>query len=233
MSFPVEELQIKVIPSKIARQYITRHHYMKTFPNSVVSFGVFYGKKLSGCLSFGFSTSTKEKIKKIVPYIGDNEFLEMQRMHLLDTLGMNSESYVIGQVMSLLREKGLKAVITHAGGCKYDCGIVYQASSWLYFGKEPCADFYKTVNGEYKNIVAPMRFGRVPKGIKGAENIGQYLFGDGELIESYRYLYIYPLQKGLRKWLEKKALPYPKDSKRFRREGEWIENDDYEHGAEQ
>ena len=69
-----------------------------------------------------------------------------------------------------------------------------------------------------------MRFGRVPKGIKGGQNIGEYLFGEGQIIESYRYLYLYPLQKGLRKFLEKKSLEYPKDSSIFRKNQKWVEN---------
>lgn len=219
--FSPKRLEIKVIPSKVARKYIKRHHYMGTFPNAAVSFGIFDGRKLSGVIAYGYSTATEQKIKKIVPNIKEGEYIEMQRMHLLDTLGMNAESYALGVTLRMLKDKGVRAVVTHAGGCKLDCGIVYQASNWLYFGKEECRDFYKTKDGDYKNIVAPMRFGRVPKGIKGPENVGQYLFGDGELIESYRYLYVYPTSSGLRKWLEPKALPYPKDSKRFRKNQEW------------
>ena len=91
----------------------------------------------------------------------------------------------------------------------------------LYFGKEKCDDFYLTKAGEYKNIIAPMRFGRVPKGIKGGQNIGNYLFGEGEIVNSYRYLYLYPLNKGIRVFLQNKTQPYPKDSKVFRKDQQW------------
>lgn len=141
-------------------------------------------------------------------------------------LGHNTESFVLGKVYELFKKNTkIKVILTHAGGCKNDCGIVYQSSSWLYFGKEKCNDFYLTKNGEYKNIIAPMRFGRVPKGIKGNANIGRALFGEGKVIESFRYCYIYPLHKGIRAFLEKKKLPYPKDSEHFRKNQQWVNGD--------
>jgi len=223
----LKNIEVKVIDSKTAKEYTIKNHYMKTFPIPKVCFGVFYKKMLAGVLTFGESTATKQKIKRLIPNIKANEFIEMQRMNLLDILGMNAESYVLGKVYSLFKKNTkIKVIITHAGGCKNDCGIVYQSSSWLYFGKEKCNDFYLTKNGEYKNIIAPMRFGRVPKGIKGGQNVGEYLFGEGKLIDSYRYLYLYPINKGLRKYLEKKSMQYPKDSEVFRKNQEWIKGDD-------
>ena len=222
-----KELSVLVIDNKTAKEYTVKNHYMKTFPIAKVSFGVFFKKKLSGVVSFGYSTATEQKIKKIIPKIEKSEFIEMQRMNLLDDLGHNAESYFLGQIYKLFKKNtGIKILITHAGGCKNDCGIIYQASSWLYFGKEKCNDFYLTKNGEYKNIIAPMRFGRVPKEIKGGQKVGEYLFGDGDLIYSYRYLYLYPLNKGLRNYLQKKSLTYPKDSKNFRLNQKWINGDD-------
>jgi hypothetical protein len=218
-------IQVKVINSKVAKKYTIENHYMKTFPNPQVCFGVFYRNKLSGVLTFGLSTSTEEKVKKIIPNIKAGEFIEMQRMNLLDNLGYNSESYVLGKVYELFKKNTkIKVLITHAGGCKNDCGIIYQSSSWLYFGKDKCEDFYLTNKGEYKNIIAPMRFGRVPKGIKGGQAIGEYLFGEGKLIKSFRYLYIYPINKGIRSYLEKRAKAYPKDSQVFRKNQKWIIN---------
>lgn len=224
-NFNVRELTVKVIPSDIAKKYTLRYHYMKTMPNAMVCFGVFYKRKLSGVITFGRGENTAKKIKAIIPNINDNEYLEMQRMNILDICGKNSESYVLGQIMKLLKDKGIKAVITHSGGCKNDCGIVYQSSSWLYFGKEECKDFYLTQDGKFENLSAKLRFGQVPNEInrQGRQKAGEFLFGAGELINSYRYTYIYPIQKGLRKYLEKKCLPYPKDSAVFRKNGEWCD----------
>ena len=223
----LRDVVVKVIASATAKAYTIRNHYMKTFPIPKVCFGVFYKGKLNGVITFGLSTSTKQKVEKMIPKIQDDEFIEMQRMNISDVLGANAESFVLGKIYELFKKNTkIKVLITHAGGCKNDCGIVYQSSSWLYFGKEKCDDFYLTEAGEYKNIIAPMRFGRVPKGIKGPQNIGEALFGKGKIINSFRYFYFYPLNKGLRSYLEKKALPYPKDSLNFRKNQEWQNGDD-------
>lgn len=219
----LKDVAVKVIDSRTAKRYTLANHYMKTFPNPKVCFGVFYKGRLSGVLSFGLSTATAEKVRKIIPQIADNEFIEMQRMHISDILGHNAESFVLGQIYNLFKQRTkVKAIITHAGGCKNDCGIVYQSSSWLYFGSEKCDDFYLTAKGEYKNIVAPMRFGRVPKNVKGAENVGRFLFGAGNLIHSKRYFYLYPLNRGLRAYLQPKGMAYPKDSTDFRKGQQWV-----------
>ena len=219
----LDDIVIKVIDPKIAKDYTVRNHYMKTFPKPSVCFWVFYKKRLNGVLSFWTSTATKEKVKKLIPDIGDNEYIEMQRMNVSDLLWQNAESYILGQVYKLFKKNTtVKVLITHSGGCKNDCWIVYQSSSWLYFWKDKCNDFYLTSKWEYKNIVAPMRFWRVPKWIKWWQAVGEYLFWPWELIKSYRYTYLLPLQKWLRKYLEKKALAYPKDSETFRKNQEWI-----------
>lgn len=224
----LEGVIVKVIDSKTAKKYTLLNHYMKTFPIPKVCFGVFYNGKLSGVLTFGYSTSTLQKAQKIIPTLQHDEVIEMQRMNILDVLGHNVESFVLGKVYELFKKNTkIKVLITHAGGCKNDCGIIYQSASWLYFGKEKCEDFYLTKAGEYKNIIAPMRFGRVPKGTaKGGQNIGEALFGEGQLIKSFRYLYLYPLNKGLRVFLEKKKQDYPKDSQTFRQNGKWITGGD-------
>lgn len=209
------DLIVNIIPLKLAKIYILKNHYMHTWANSVINFGIFKDGKLEGVITFGYNNNTEKKIRKIIPNIAKHEFIEMQRMYLSDYLVYNSESHVLSVIIRLLRNKGLKAIITHAGGCKNDCGIVYQASSWLYFGKERCNDFYLTKDGKYKNIIAAIRYGRVPSTIKKPDEIGRFLFGEGQLIKSFRYTYIYPIQKGLRKYLERKCMLYPKDSKNF------------------
>lgn len=218
-SFELEKIIVKVIPSDIARVYTVKYHYMKTFPNSVVCFWVIYDKRLMWVITFWYSTQTEAKIKKLIPHIEKNEYLEMQRMNIKDELWKNTESYVLWKIMKILKSKWIKAVITHSWWCKNDCWIVYQSSSRLYFWKEVCNDFYLTEKWEYKNIIAPARFGRVPKWIKWWQAIWEYLFWKWKLIKSYRYFYIYPINKWIRAYLEKKALPYPKDSAMFRKDG--------------
>ena len=150
----------------------------------------------------------------------------MQRLWISDNYGNNTESYMLAKIMDKIKQDyKIRIVITHSGGCKDDCGIVYQASGWLYFGCSKCDDFYLTDKGEYKNMVAAMRFGRITVKNKTKQNIGYELFGSGKVIESHRYFYAYPLDKSIRRRLNKTALDFPKTSKVFRKNQEWIIGD--------
>ena len=133
----VKELKVKVIPKNIAKDYILKNNYMRTFPNSAVSFGIYKNKLLNGVISFGYSLSTLSKAKKIAGDLRKKECIEMQRMFLSDNLGHNSESKCLMACLKLIKKNtDVRVVVTHSGGCKNDCGIVYQASGWFYFGKQ-------------------------------------------------------------------------------------------------
>lgn len=215
---------VRPIKTHYAKQMVIRNHYMQTFPNGVyVSFGVFYEKRCLGVLSFGYAASTGQKIKKHTGLtLKKNQYLEMMRMWISDDLGHNVESYVLGLVMKQLKTMGVLLVFTHAGGCKNDCGFVYQSSAWQYFGREPCNDFFHCEDGSYKNISGAMRFGRIDAKGKTPQQIGEELFGPGEILKSWRYNYAYPISKGIRKKLNKITKPYPKESEVYRNNQEWV-----------
>ncbi|RKZ95344.1 MAG: hypothetical protein DRQ40_03910 [Gammaproteobacteria bacterium] len=221
-----EQLIAKPISRADAKKMVIRNHYMKTFPSGAKLYIGIFDKdteRAVGVCVMGYSTATEKKVQKLCFGLSKGEIIEMQRLWISDDYGHNSESYVLAKIMKLIKQKTrLKVVFTHAGGCKNDCGIVYQASSWLYFGREKCNDFYLTAAGEYKNIIAPMRFGRVNSKGKTPQQVGEELFGAGKMVDSWRYSYIYPLDKGIRRRLAKLAEEYPKDSQTFRRDQEWV-----------
>jgi hypothetical protein len=48
-----KEIIVKVIPAKIANEFVKKHHYSgKVAPNSKIHFGAFLDNKLHGVLSF-------------------------------------------------------------------------------------------------------------------------------------------------------------------------------------
>ena len=219
----LDRLRVKVISRASAKRIVLACHYMKTFPQgAMVCLGIMDGDKCVGVCVLGHSSATTAKVEKLVYDISKSEFLEMQRLWISDRYGHNSESRVLSLVMKLLKAHGVKLVVTHAGGCKNDCGIVYQASGWLYFGRTRCRDFYLTKVGEYKSLVAAMRFGRVKTKGRELADVGFELFGAGELIDSWRYLYSYPIDKGMRRRLTKLSQTFPKESSNYRFNQEWV-----------
>lgn len=219
-----EDIEFVYCDRATAKRVCETKHYMRTFPQGAkVNIALMDAGQLVGIVVFGYSSQTDKKVKKLAYGLERNQFLEMQRLWISDDYGHNTESYVLSRILKKLqRDYDLQLVVTHAGGCKDDCGIVYQASGWLFFGGEPTSDFYLTEAGEYKNIIAPMRFGRVDAKGKTPQQVGEELFGPGEIINAHRYFYAYPLNKGMRRRLTKTQQPFPKISATFRRDQEWV-----------
>lgn len=131
-----KEVQLKVIPSKIAIKFIKKHHYSgKVVNNSCLHFGAFLDGNLHGVLSFGASMS-KEKIIILVKGTKWNEFLELNRMAFDDYLPRNSESRCIAQAIKLIKKKAphIKWIISFADGCSCGDGTIYRASNFVLTG---------------------------------------------------------------------------------------------------
>lgn len=222
------DITLEFCDRKGAKKLCENFHYMKTYPQGgLVNIVMKDKNKAVGICVFGYSSATEAKVRKIVLGLERNEYIEMQRLWISDNFGHNTESYCLSKIIDLLKTYyKLKIIITHSGGCKNDCGIVYQSSGWIFLGVEPCEDFYKTSEGVYKNIIAAMRFGRIVTKGKTKQQIGLELFGRGEIIKAKRYFYVYPICKGIRRRLEKIKLKHPKDSQIFRRNQVWV----YENG---
>ena len=129
----VKEIELKVIPAKIANDFVKKHHYSgKVVSNSFLHFGAFLDKRLHGVMSFGHSLD-KAKTQKLVKNTGWNEFCELNRMAFDDYLPRNSESYCIGKALRLLKKNAphLKWVISFADGCSCGDGTIYRASNFI------------------------------------------------------------------------------------------------------
>jgi len=224
----LKDLSVMPIGMSDAKRITTSKHYMKTYPKGAcMAFGVFLAGKCLGVFVLGYAPTTEKKVKKHCSNIERGQYIELQRTWISDALGHNTESWAMAKVMGYLKKAGVWLVLTHSGGCKDDVGFIFQASGWLYFGGDKCNDFFETKKGEYKNLVSAMRFGRVPKDIMktGQQAIGEYLFGDGAIVNARRHLYLYPIKKGLRHRLNKLSLPYPKNPAQYRFGQQWTEKD--------
>lgn len=223
-NYQLLECSVKSINLIDAKRITVLMHYMKTWPQGVThAYGMFFQKKCVGVMVLGISATTAKKVAKYCNKIKSGQYIELQRTWISDTMKHNAESWMMSRVMKDLKRLGAWLVITHSGGCKDDVGFIFQASGWLYFGFDPCKDFFLTSSGEYKNIGSAMRYGRVPNEIarQGGQKAGEYLYGKGEIIEARRHHYVYPIHRGLRRRLRKLALPFPKDPAIFRHNQSW------------
>lgn len=220
----LDECRVAPISLVDAKKITVSMHYMKTWPQGAThAYGMIYQKKCVGVMVLGIGATTPKKVAKYCNKIEPRKYIELQRTWISDALKQNAESWMMSRVMKSLKNLGVWLVITHSGGCKDDVGFIFQASGWLYFGFDPCNDFYETEKGEYKNIGSAMRYGRVPNEIarKGGQSSGEYLYGPGRIVEARRHHYCYPIHRPLRKRLAKIALPPPKNPAMFRRDQKW------------
>lgn len=133
MEVSAKDIIVKVIPSKIANEFVKKHHYSgKVVPNSQLHFGCFLNNVLHGVMSFGASINKKGTMN-LVKNTGWNEFLELNRMAFDEYLPRNSESRCISIAMKLLKKNAphIKWVVSFADGCSCGDGTIYRASGFV------------------------------------------------------------------------------------------------------
>jgi len=131
-----KEIIVKVINSRIANDFVKKHHYSKkVVPNSTLHFGCFLDDKLHGVMSYGPSINKKGTIN-LVENTGWNEFIELNRMAFDDYLPKYSESRCISISLKLIKKQAphIKWVISFADGTKCGDGTIYRASGFLLVG---------------------------------------------------------------------------------------------------
>lgn len=128
-----KEIEVKVIPSKIANEFVKKHHYSgKVVQNSQLHFGAFLDGKLHGVMSFGPSMD-KSHVIGLVKGTGWNEFIELNRMAFDDYLPKNSESRCIAIAIKLIKKNApqIKWIISFADGTQCGDGTIYRASGFV------------------------------------------------------------------------------------------------------
>jgi hypothetical protein len=128
-----KEIIVKVIPSKIANDFVKKNHYSgKVVPNSTLHFGCFLDNKLHGVMSYGCSMQKSSVIGLVRPCLW-NEMLELNRMAFDDYLPKYSESRCIAISIKLLKKHAphIKWLISYADGCQCGDGTIYRASGFV------------------------------------------------------------------------------------------------------
>ena len=131
-----KEIIVKVIPSKIANEFVRTNHYSrKVVPNSTLHFGCFLDGKLHGVMSYGPSINKKGTIN-LVENTGWNEFIELNRMAFDDYLPKYSESRCIAISIRLIKKHAphIKWIISFADGTQCGDGTIYRASGFKLIG---------------------------------------------------------------------------------------------------
>lgn len=197
-----KEIIVKVIPSKIANDFVKKHHYSgKVVPNSTLHFGAFLDNKLHGVMSFGPSINKKGTIN-LVEGTDWNGFLELNRMAFDDYLPSNSESRCISIALKLIKKNApqIKWIISFADGCQCGDGTIYRASGFKLVGiAENTAIRINPKTGEKVHIIQAHHL-----------KISSHEFRSWQPIKGNMLKYIYFIDKNKEKDLTVPIIPFSK-----------------------
>lgn len=216
-----KDIIIKVIPSRIANDFIKKHHYSgKVVNNSCLHFGAFLDGNLHGVLSYGPSLD-KSKLIKLVEGTGWNEFLELNRMAFDEYLPRNSESRCISLSLKLIKKNApqIKWVVSFADGCSCGDGTIYRASGFVLTDVRKNNNIFILPSGEkvhnmtlHSNPTAPRKElgGRSFYDVTGGKySMEKYLQITGaKVLEGYQLRYIFFIDKESRKKLTVPEIPF-------------------------
>ena len=150
-----KEILVKVIPAKIANEFVKKHHYSgKVVANSNLHFGAFLDGKLHGVMSFG-SPLDKSKVLPLVEGTKWNEMLELNRMAFDDYLPKNSESRCISIAIKLLKKNAphIKWILSFADGTQCGDGTIYRASGFYLTALKVNSQLFELKTGEKVHIM--------------------------------------------------------------------------------
>lgn len=219
----VREIELKVIPSKIARAFIKRYHYSgKVVNNSNLHFGAFLDNRLHGVMSYGNSLD-KGKMMGLVDGTEWNGFLELNRMAFDDYLPRNSESYCIAKSLRMIKRNAphIKWVVSFADGCSCGDGTIYRASNFVLTDIKPNYNLCQLPNGEKIHKMTlesnpttprPELAGKTYYDITdGKFDFRRYVeYVKGDILEGYQLRYIYFIDPKYRRRLTVPEIPFSK-----------------------
>ncbi len=216
------DVQLRVIPAKIANPFVDRVHYSgKHVNNSQLHFGAFLENELHGVMSFG-PPMDKSKVIGLVEGTPWNGMIELNRMAFDDALPRNSESHCIGQAMRMLRKNAphVKWVLSFADGCSCGDGTIYRASNFVLTGITKNSTILRLPNGEevsnltitaHPDTPRPELGGRTAREACGGGKVTLKAYcrvTGAEMMEGYMLRYIYFLDRRWRKRLTVPELPF-------------------------
>jgi hypothetical protein len=145
-----KEIIVKVIPAKIANEFVKQHHYSgKVVPNSKLHFGCFLDDKLHGVMSFGSSMDKRKTLSYCTNTLW-NEFLELNRMVFDEYLPKYSESRCIAISIKLIKKNAphIKWIISFADGTMCGDGTIYRASGFQLVKVKENSTIYQFPDGQ-------------------------------------------------------------------------------------
>jgi hypothetical protein len=190
-----KEIIVKVIPSKIANEFVKLNHYSgKVVPNSKLHFGCFLDGKLHGVMSYG-SPMVKKNVIHFVENTKWNDVIELNRMAFDDYLPKNSESRCIAISVKLIKKNAphIKWILSFSDGNLCGDGTIYRASGFNLIGVNKNTSTYQLPNGEVVcSLTSSAHRTKESGGKSGTQWIKEQ---GGKKLNGFQLRYIYLIDK--------------------------------------
>lgn len=200
-------MSLKVAPCehKAADFAVKNWHYSKRMPiGKLILFGVWEDEKFIGSVMFGRGANNNLGS----PYgLTQTEVCELVRVALT-----NHKAPVTQIVSECLKElkrtnPNMRLVVSYADPEQNHVGVIYQAGNWLYSGQSP-SDVQHYYQGKWyhSRMLHPSGFGTHTPLSRMTKEQQKAL---PKKVIKGKHRYLYPLDKQMRRRLEKTALSYP------------------------
>lgn len=208
----MSELLVAPCSYEAAKYAVMHWHYSRLMPKSkLVHYGVWENSKFVGSVLFGVGANSG-----LVKSYGldQTEGCELVRVAL--TSHANHVSQIIAKSLKLLKESnpGLRLVVSFADLEQGHKGGIYQAGNWIYLGLTDSADEYVVNGRRYHGRALRLKRQQYNNGTVAANNVLEWaqrvLDSDAYSIPgSQKHRYLYPLDRAMRRQIERLRLPYP------------------------
>jgi hypothetical protein len=212
-----DKYDIRPIDTKIARETVTKYHYLHRAPIVEQAFGLFDREqkitdgvlepieKMVGVIIYG--TPASPSLRKLCGDEHVSDVIELSRLWIEDDTPKNVESYLVGNTLSKVHKP---IIVSYADTGYGHRGIIYQATNFIYTGLSN-KSMYTEIDGIKKHDITLLdTYGSV-------ENMKK-IFGDRvkkvPATRKHRYIY-FNCSGGKKKYFMSKLkypiLPYPKN----------------------
>lgn len=156
---------MNVIPidKRTAEQFVLNKHYSRRASIFWCGYGLVEAGALQGVVVYG---QPSPPVQKHAFRDRDFRLYELSRL-VVQTKTKNAASFLVGRSLQMLKPKPC-AVVSYADSAHGHCGIVYQATNWIYTGATKSHDKLYLVDGvkthpmslRDKGITDPVRWAR-------------------------------------------------------------------------
>ena len=144
-----KDIWLAPISAKDGHAFIRQHHYSgKSVQNSQLHLGIFLAGRMLGALQFGPSLD-KRKLIGLVAGTRWNEFIELNRLALIDDTPKNTESRALAMAMRIIRKQypHIQWVVSFADATQCGDGTIYRASGFVLTGLKKNTQIWEAPNG--------------------------------------------------------------------------------------